>query len=686
METERKRRLLFDFHMPDFLDELRLDVKKYVADLMEMKVQWLTFMTKSSFGNCYYHSRVGVRARGLKGDILKEVIPLLREKDIKIIAYYNVSLNDIESNKHPDWRAIDSHGQKVRFEYYDQLCLNSPLQDLVEKQTVEIVENYDVDGLWLDLTYMARGGCFCRWCQKLFAEKYGQPLRPEIKKDPAGNRKLSEFMRFSRFQFLNRIHSAVKKINPSLLIGWNHAGDFYFNEIEIDRLADFSSVEFHPPYYPEGSLRARYMRNLGKPFELMIPETLKGWGDWTVMPFPTMKLMATICLMNGGSINIGHVVVPCGEFGGQIAPGVKQTIKQTFAWVKKVSPYSRGKSVPVNAIFYSAENSRLIDAQPNTEDDFSQSALNSLFGLGKILLSGNIHFDILGEAQINKIHQFEILFLPDIRFISEPVRQEIFRFVEKGGKLVATYLTGWWNQDGELNPLSSFRHLLGVEMDKLSSYSVTYLYRFDKKIINGLPDMPILVNESAPDRKAERKCVYVKPLSAQPLAYVVEPIIESDHQRYYHIYHRYSPPGKTTRYPGITLNNFGQGKVLYFSFPLEAAFNFSGSPWLRKIIYNCLEYLNPEPRLKVQAASTVEVNLTQLGSTWFLHLLNTSLSRQSDYKLEESPPLEVECIVRKEKVRKITALLSRRPVNFSRSARGIRFRHQLSDYEVLKIE
>ncbi len=681
-----KRRLLFDFHMPDFLKEIKINTENYVADLKEMKAQWLTIMTKSSYGNCYYESRIGEKVKGLKGDLLKELTPLLKKNKVAVIAYYNVSLNDVESRKHPDWQAIDSTGKKVRFEYYDQLCLNSPLVELVEKQVAEIVSRYEVDGLWLDLTYMARFGCFCQWCQKLFQERYNLKLTPEIKKDVATNSLLQEFARVSRFNFIKRVCDTARKIKPSLLVGWNHAGDFFFNEIEIDRLADFSSVEFHPPLYEEGSIRARYLRNLGKPFEMMIPETLKGWGDWTVMPESTMKIMATQCLMHGGSINIGHVVVPCGAFGGKIAPGVKQTIKKTFHWVNKISGYCPEESVPVNAVFYSAENSRLVNSSALAECDFSQHGLNTLFGFCKILLAGNLHFDVLGEEQIEKINQYEVVMLPDIRYLSPEIQGEIINYVKKGGKLLASYLTGFWDKEGKIVPESDFTSLLGVRWEKFSPYSISYLYQFEKNIASGLPDIPLLVNESEPDKKSFRHCVYVQSQKAKALAFLVEPLIESDHTNYYHIYHRYSPPGKITRYPAITINNFGRGKVLYLSFPLGATYSFSKSPWLKQLLLNCLRFLNPDSRLKVKAPSTVEVNLMKKGQSWYLHLLNIAPFRTSGYQEEELPVSGVECFIRKEKVNRLT-LLSGEKINFVRTKAGVKFSVPgFTTYQVVKID
>jgi len=683
-----KRRILFDFHMPDFLDEVKVDVEKYVSDLVEMGTQLVVFMTKSAYGNCYYDSKVGYKNKSLKQDLLKEIIPLLRKNKIKIIAYYNVSLNDIEAKKHPDWQAIDMNGEKVRFEYYDQLCLNSPLIEIVEKQIREIGENYDIDGIWLDLTYMAYFGCFCHWCKELFKQKYGITLTSEIKKDPMKNKLLQEFMRESRFRFIKKIHDVVKSIKPSLLIGWNHAGNFYFNEVEIDEYADFSSVEFHPPFYDEGSIRTKYLRNLGKPFGLIIPETLSGWGDWTVMPLLTMELMATISVMNGGSITIGNVVYPSEEFGGKMAKSVKETIKKTFSWIKKISPYCLNtETVPVNAVFYSAENSRIVNSSYLTEFDFNQNSLNTLFGMGKILLYGNLHFDILSEKNIKDTSLYEVLLLPDIRFINSDIQKEIIRYVENGGKLIATYLTGFWNKDGEFIPDSPFSKLFGIKFEKFSSYSSCYVYDFDKKIAQKLPDMPLLINDSPHDKPSFRKSLYVLPTTSKPLAYFVEPVVEPDHVNYIHVYHKYSPPARRTKYPAIVYNRYGKGKVIYIAFPLCSAYSFSKSPWLKQILLNCISFINPNSKLEIKAPSTIEVNLMKRGNIWFLHLLNTQLSRDLLYQQEEIPSGEIECNILKPEVKKVISVLSGKPIKFNRVKNGIKFCiTEIKKYELIKIE
>ena len=64
------------------------------------------------------------------------------------------------------------------------------------------------------------------------------------------------------------------------------------------------------------------MRNFDKPFALMIPEGLSGWGEWTVSPLETKKVMAGIALSQGGALTMGHVALPCGAYAGKVADGV----------------------------------------------------------------------------------------------------------------------------------------------------------------------------------------------------------------------------------------------------------------------------------------------------------------------------------------------------------------------------
>lgn len=40
----------------------------------------------------------------------------------------------------------------------------SPYLDHVAEENREIVENYDVDGVWFDILFHPDGGCHCQWC------------------------------------------------------------------------------------------------------------------------------------------------------------------------------------------------------------------------------------------------------------------------------------------------------------------------------------------------------------------------------------------------------------------------------------------------------------------------------------------------------------------------------------------
>ena len=122
------RRLLCDFHIPDSLENVEFDCPEYVKQVKKAHVQHIAFMAKSHYGNCFYNTKIGQKCKGLKQDILQEIVPLFHKNGITVQAYYNVWHNNIEGEKHPDWFQVNENGTKATG-VWDELCLNSPYRE-----------------------------------------------------------------------------------------------------------------------------------------------------------------------------------------------------------------------------------------------------------------------------------------------------------------------------------------------------------------------------------------------------------------------------------------------------------------------------------------------------------------------------------------------------------------------------
>ncbi|MFC3771075.1 beta-galactosidase trimerization domain-containing protein [Paenibacillus sp. GCM10012303] len=628
------RRGLLDFHIGEAVPEIAFDVPRYMREMAEAGMQTLTFMTKDAFGTSYYDTRIGKKNAKLAGkDLLEEAVTEAHRNGIRLIAYYNVGLNSYVAGANPDYRQRDKDGAPVTnaFGFYDLLCLNSPYRDYVAAQLSEIAERYTVDGFFFDITYVWPSSCHCDYCRKWYVEKYGQT--PPVSPPPgsADLRRWQQFQRDIRADFLRFITGRLKKLNPDLEIGWNHAGDLAFAHMEPDERADYLTSEFHPPIYLYGSLLAKWKRTKGKPFELMMPSEMGSWGEWTLAPAATLKAAAAITVSGGGSISFGHVPLPSGALKGALPSPVVEAIKEANDFIREREEWLLGaSSVPDVAVLHGVHNRRMFESTslPNHADD----ALN---GINRMLIEGNVHFDVLSERDLVKqLGGYAVLAMPDQAYVSPEVEEAVREFVRGGGLLIATHRTSLYTEEGVRKANFGLADVFGVDFDDTSRYSVNYMADFDKDVFGSVPDMPVLV------KGTNTPVLRVRPSAeARVLSVYMEPAMETKTHR--HVYHQHAHPAIRTDDPAITLYSYGKGACLYLSAPVEASYWKTGSPWLRRIYMDGYKLLRPDPLIEVDAPIGVEVNLMRQASRWIVHLVQVREEKAAGSKtfMEEIWPL-----------------------------------------------
>ncbi|MCU6709894.1 beta-galactosidase trimerization domain-containing protein [Paenibacillus sp. J5C_2022] len=634
---------LFDFHVGEAIPEVRLNVADYIAGAAAAGMQTITFMTKDAFGNSYYDTRIGHKNTKLSGDLLGEAIAEAKKHNLAIIAYYNVGLNNHVGGANPDYRqrGADQMPIKEAFGFYDLLCMNSPYRDFVYEQLREIAERYEVSGFFFDITYVWDDCCHCEYCRTAYRNRFGYeaPAAPV-----PGTKEMAHWQAFQRdirYRFLRDAADRLKAIRPDFLIGWNHAGDPRFGQVEADRYADYFTSEFHPPHYKYGSLLARWKRSFGKPFELMMPSEMGSWGEWTVAPHETLRTTAAIAVANGGSISFGHVAYPSGELKGSVPRPVMEAVKYANDWVQSLEPWLlEAVSEPQVAVLYSIGSKRMLEAStlPRSLDEAT------LQGVHRILTEGHIHFDILDEDGLAaNISQYELVVLPDQAYVSEELQGIIRDYVRSGGKLLASGRTSLYEANGERCDNFGLSDVFGTAFLDMWLYDVSYLYPLDAALLDNIPDMPLLLkNQALPTLK-------VSTTTGTKLAGLMEPAVETKVHR--HVYHQHAHPAVGTPNPSIVMNTYGKGSCLYIPLPLEAGYWRSGSPWLRNVYLSGLRILNPEPGIVVRAPLSVEVNvMRQPGqSRVIVHLIHVREETAAGSKtfIEEVHPVqEVEISLR----------------------------------------
>lgn len=627
------RRGLLDFHIGEAVPEIVFDIPQYMREMAEAGMQTITFMTKDAFGTSYYNTRIGHKNNKLRTDLLAEATQEAAKHGIRLIAYYNVGLNSYVANAHPDYRQRNKEGEPVTkaYDYYDLLCLNSPYRDYVAAQLMEIAENYDVAGFFFDITYVWPTSCHCDYCQQWYLEKYGTAIPQAPQAGTPELRRWQDFQKEIRRSFLEMITDRLKGYNPQFLIGWNHAGDLAFAHVEADERADYLTSEFHPPIYLYGSLLAKWKRATGKPFELMMPSEMGSWGEWTLAPSATLKTAAAITVAGGGTISFGHVPLPSGALKGAVPSPIVAAIREANQFIQEREQWLlRSQSVPDVAVLHSIENRRMLEST-----SLANHIHDSLNGIHRMLLEGNVHFDVLSDQGITeRLREYKVLVMPDQSYIPPALEEAIRQFVHKGGLLIASHRSSLYGRDGVRKHNFGLADVFGVDFVDTSRYSVAYIADIQGAEFREVPDMPILVKGTN-----TRVLRVQRSQTAEVLATFMEPAMEAKVHR--HIYHQHAHPAVQTDAPAVSFHQFGMGACVYIAAPIEASFWKTGSPWLRQIYLACMKVLRPQPLLEVEAPLGVEVNLLQQGARYVLHLVQVREEKAAGSKtfIEEIWPL-----------------------------------------------
>ncbi len=634
------RRLFCDWHMPSFLPEVRLDAEAFIEQAVALGAQSLNFMCKTAFGECLYPSAVERSNRAIPGDgdAVGPVFRLARQRGLRIIAYYNMVLNDRLAEDHAEWKQTDLDGKPLKMFGYHCFCMNrAPFFERVARTLEEIATRYEPDGFFFDLQYFHPEGCFCDCCKEGFQNRFGYPLDPRRFDSLSQWLDVETFQRESRRAFIGGAVERLRKLKPNLVFTWNGSGALHFSHTELDAAASLLTSEAHPPDFIGCGARAKWMQSSGKPFNLTMPETLHSWGDWTLVNTPTLKTMCAIALAHGGTIEINHCPMPCGDHAGKVYAPVYDLIRETFRWMYLREPLCEGaRPVPVAAVVHAPSCAaisrslqrrarlmpRIAPKAPLEGADKAQTPQNDISAI-RLLTETHIPSGfVYSENHLDGLEDHEVVILANAGHVTPRLAERLRRYVSGGGRLLATYNTSLLDPTGKELDNFALADLFGADFRRFSPYSIIYLDRLDPALARGVPDFPQLVKDCGYNKKPHYRSIYtaLRP-GARALAVFTEPAIETDLEAGFHVYHDHAPPCRTTDTPAIIHNRFGQGQCVFMPFPFFETYAIYAGPWLRQVFRGALAVMGVPAKASFDATPFVHVVLTQKEASWLVHLV-----------------------------------------------------------------
>lgn len=161
----------------------------------------------------------------LKGrDPLKELIEKAHAQDIKVFAWFEFGFSSsfeegggILLEKKPEWSAINKVGNLVTKNGFDWMnALNPEVQDFMLSIIMEVVANYEVDGIQGDdrLPAMPTEGGYDDYTINLYRNSHDGNFPPLNEKDEEWVQWRADILN----RFIEKIYKEVKDINPDLIV------------------------------------------------------------------------------------------------------------------------------------------------------------------------------------------------------------------------------------------------------------------------------------------------------------------------------------------------------------------------------------------------------------------------------------------------------------------------------------
>ena len=582
------RAVHLDFHtMPAVPDVgADFDAGEFARRLEDARVDFITVVAKCNLGMAYYPTKIGVTHPSLAIDLLGEMVEACHRRDIMVAAYWNAGLDHEMALRHREWAMLGDDGRTYGEDHLDHffrtMCFGGPWADHLAAMVEEVLEGYEIDGVFLDCWYFGAG------CQGV---ECATGMRDEGM-DPSDATQRIAFQDRKKMDLVRRVRAIIDRTRPEATYYLN--GVPYDMQLPYATHLDIESLPCGGWGYDNFPWKVRYLRKRigrdGRPIHLVgqTGRFHRSWGD-----FGGLRTQAGLdydcyqAISHASACGVGDHMHPRGILNAEAYRRIGSIYRKLEAldeWTTGATPLT---DTAVVAAFSEPVSVSL------TEDH------RQVVGATRALAELKRQFDIL--AADADWSGYRTLVLTDGVRLDEEGLGKIRDHLAAGGAVLSTG-TGGMLADEDAFPQEWGIACTGDER------CIPHFLRAAAGFCEAMADEVLTVRARA------------VALSARPgtdtLADVIQPYF-NQHWDGFHG-HVYIPPDKPAGRPGITKC----GPIVHFASAVFTDYAVNANPLHRELVGAALAALAPNGLVRAEGLpSFARLTLTRQQDRTIVHLL-----------------------------------------------------------------
>ena len=519
---------------------------------------------------------------GVKRDAMKGWRAATRALGLPLHCHYSGIWDAAACKKHPEW-AVVRKDAKAPGKPSEKVCPRSPyLEQLLIPQMLELIDEWGVDGFWVDGDLWAVEPCYCEQCLAAWrAETAGS--EPPTKEDDSRWPAWMYFHQRAFEAYVTRYCDAVHAHKAGVLVCSNWLQTFkHPGEPAVP--TDWISGDNSPSWGLDGSrCEARFLSTRGKPWDIMLWAfyCAKGFGQaespWSYKPPEMLMQEAAVLLSFGGNVQIYEN--PGAVRDGRLIPWRMKRLGAVGRFVKARRAVCQGSTtLPQIAVLHSETHVRAhlgMNLHWSADCAPVQGAVFSL-------LECHYGVDILDEWALRpRLADFPVIVVPERHDLAADLVPALQDYVRAGGRLLVTGAESF-DRFG-----ADFLGARSVAVEEKKSYFVPAL------------------DGAEPVYSAAWRLL--EPTTAKTIGALGKSALRDD---------------RLLPHPAAILIRVGRGRVAYIPASVCRYFNDNRYPMTRAFLHDVMERLAGDRLFHCTAPASVDVAMRQRDGQQLFHFVN----------------------------------------------------------------